>query len=240
MAFLPIYQTEVKYYVGDSLTGGGPSTPYYTQFEADTASHVAPAVKIMTPPGIGATVTKATSGATTTAASLGGIAYRSSFVARGFPGFTIGQIANAEASWLPAAVSAGATIVIIEAGVNNVVNNTIADAAADSLALIADVHAALPAARVAFVNVFVYNEQYPAPTDAAVATVNAAIAATVATNNSFAYLFDVRTAQQAYEATNNVPAPGVSSGLLTIDGTHPNATGLSNMTTSMESQISYQ
>lgn len=40
---------------------------------------------------------------------------------------------------------------------------------------------------------------------------------------------DLRAPALAYEAANNTPAPGVGQGIITIDGTHPNAIGQSIM-----------
>lgn len=237
---LPINHVEINVYTGDSIAGG--SFPFWTVYQADTSKH-ATVTATSTSATLGATSTAATLGVTSTSATLSGKAYTSTSQAFSNSGLNIEQIRQQQSVWLVAGVAAGATIYYVEAGVNNVfgANKDIPGAQASSLQLIADIHAAAPSAKVAWLNVFAGgSEQIPAATDSDVATVNGYIAAAVSANSSFAYLIDVHTAQQAYETAHNTPLPGATTGVLTLDGTHPNATGQVFFATTMEASISYQ
>jgi len=59
--------------------------------------------------------------------------------------------------------------------------------------------------------------------DAFIETIDGQIQASALAHG--AYYVDVRTALALSESTLNTPAPGVASGILTLDGIHPNATG---------------
>lgn len=118
----------------------------------------------------------------------------------------------------------GANVVIIEAGVNDQALGTDLTAFGGQCASYLDsIKTGLPAAQLAWVNILCNGEQYPDPLNASVNAYNAKIATACASYG--VQLIDVRPAQQAYEAANNTPPPGASSGILTSDGVHPNATG---------------
>lgn len=238
---LPIARNEINFYVGDSITVG--TYPYWIPYQSDTSTHIVGRAALTTAAGIGSTSTKVGIGSTSTAAALGGTAWTSTYHLSGNPGADVQQIISLEGTWLTAAVAAGTTTYYIEVGVNNAVccgGSDVAGAQSAALTLISDIHTAAPSAKIAWLNIFSgASEQVPASTDSVVATVNGYISAAVAANSGFSYLLNIHTAQQAYETANNTPNPGVASGILTVDGLHPNNAGMNFMSSTMESQITY-
>ncbi len=122
-------------------------------------------------------------------------------------------------------------VVVIEVGVNDVGGGTDPATFRTTYAsLIVDIRAANPTVRIALVSVFALGEQYPDPLNTTIVNFNWIIQS-LAIDYGCVWI-DARTPQQAYEAANNTPSPGVVSGVLTIEtpptlGEHPNATGKS-------------
>lgn len=132
---------------------------------------------------------------------------------------------------------------IVEVGVNDI-NASIPQAtfASNYAAYLAAIKSGLPGVKIGCVSVFCDGEQYPDPADGPGGPTDFNTIIAGVAYNAGAYYLDVRTAQQAYEAAHNTPAPGVVSGVLTAEtppttGIHPNATGVTLMGNAVLSQL---
>lgn len=116
-------------------------------------------------------------------------------------------------------------LVWIEVGVNDRIALTdLTTLAGTCSSLLSTIRAGLPSAQIAWNSIFCYSEQFPDPGAAVTDAYNAVISA-ACTAGSATYI-DVRTQQQLAEAAQNVPSPGVVSGILTAEappalGIHP-------------------
>lgn len=143
---------------------------------------------------------------------------------KGVVGNTVGQMlarVNADV------IANSPTVVIVEGGINDAVNGTdLTTFTSNVVALISAIQVGLPGVRMMWIGCFCYGEQFPDPQNALINSYNAPIV-TACANASVTYM-DIRTPQQAYEQANNVPPPGVISGVLCLDGVgngvHPNDT----------------
>jgi lysophospholipase L1-like esterase len=139
------------------------------------------------------------------------------------PGSTIGNLVPD--GQVAAAIADAPDMVVVGAGVNNITGANRAAVASDVASVLSPIRAALPNVLLVWVNVmFGHSEQWgPDPNQAAIDAVNGGIS-----DSCPLYacrIIDVHSAQQVGEMTLNTPAPGVSSGILSVDGTHGNWRG---------------
>lgn len=136
----------------------------------------------------------------------------------GHSGFRVDQLNPADV------VATGAQVCILEAGINDLDQNTPVNTFGTNLdTYFAAVKAGLPGVKLAALSLFSYGEHYPSPFDSKMKSYNAQLLGACA-RNGVTYI-DVYTPAQAYEAVNNIPAPGADTGVLCGDavfGVHPN------------------
>jgi hypothetical protein len=119
----------------------------------------------------------------------------------------------------------------IEVGINNQGSNQTVFQS-DWHSYLATIVAALPTIQIAAVSIFSRVENYPDTVNNTEIDQLDAIIKTEVEGVGGTYV-DVRAVQQAWEAANNTPPPGVASGLLTDDGVHPKTSGVAMISTAV-------
>lgn len=143
------------------------------------------------------------------------------------------QIADIEAAVQTRIINHHPDVVILAVGVNDAGATAPATFRASYDATLAAIQSGWPSAQIVCVGILLYREQWassppPAhfsgnPLDSQVEDLNVEIEASAAAHGC-TYV-DTRTPAAAYEEGHNLPEPGAISGVLTVDGLHPNATG---------------
>lgn len=209
-------------FFGNSITQGVGQGSYYNAnfVPAINAAYLKAATVVRTAQA-GVMVTSAP-GVVVTSPLLGIQDYRPTVLNAGVSGDTVAMMlarVNTDV------IAFHPTIVVIEGVINDVKNGTnLATLATTCASLISTLQAGLPGVRLMWIGGFCFGEKYPAQgTDANVPTYNNVVI-TACSNAGIPYV-DVRTAQQAYEAANNIPSPGADTGILCFDavppGVHP-------------------
>lgn len=214
---------------GDSITAGIGFGPWYAPWVTSVnATYTAAGTTLVSKPAAGPFVSPHRAGAVTTSPNLAPRNYSPTIINKGVGGNKIVDlIARVNAD----VIAQSPTVVIIEEGINDVIGGTdVTTFGNNAVSLLNTITSGLPGVRLAWVSCLCYGEVYPDPTwGPPINAINAKIQTAIA--GAGGTYIDVRTPQQAYEAANNTPPPGVNMGILTNDSTHPNATGIPLMST---------
>ena len=222
---VPIHASDVFVFAGDSIT----AIEYYAPAVALINANFSPSTKTY----CGAATGRAAS-ATGAVGSVGTVTFTPAISAinSGVGGNTAADI---EADVPGRITNHNPTVLVLEIGVNDIglaVGLSSYRASVDSI--FTQTLAALPACKLIAISPFLYHETWGAgpvwagPFDPpANPCVDDFVAQLQASVESFGGTYvATRATSLAYEAANNTPAPGAVSGFLTIDGLHPNATGM--------------
>lgn len=147
------------------------------------------------------------------------------------------NIANFQALKLSTVIAANPTVVIVELGANELSADSAAGTQASAEALVDALRASLPNVRIAWLNVFMGLSEVwnPDPNAHKVSSVNNGLSA-MCRSRSVKFI-DVHGPAMLREAAVNTPSPGVASGILTVDGLHPNLFGNPLMDASLRTQL---
>lgn len=130
-------------------------------------------------------------------------------------------------------------ILILEIGINNWTRQ-------DYASILGPVRGQFPNCQIACVSILWHNEQWSSGPP--IIFSNGANDSTLYTNNieindlciQYGCVYvDMRTQAATYESTHNTPEPGVTTGIITSDGVHPNTTGQLLMGTYMMAQTAF-
>jgi len=218
-------------FVGDSITAQGwmsVAGGFIDQINAQIPIITAPRVAKLANGAVPATIIRAPGEVVTVAPVSTQQVIRT--VNSGHSGDETGDIAAAVTARI---TSFAPDVIVLLIGINDVffgVNPAVSQANYDSI--LSQIRAWSSTVVIACLSVLTEGEQWAAGPvwsnsgpndDAAIDSFNAFIQTLCTTYN--ATYVDVRSQMLTYEAAHNTPAPGVASGVLTVDRIHPNATG---------------